>query len=116
VNPKRLTGYVKGKLINIHKNSRVYTSVVIPDYSKQCVLEIERKELQESYKIIRANPPFFKFMVSKEYYNEYSYGDQLKQLDYKIDQELMNPYIGTKTAFMSLESLDSISKLKAELE
>jgi hypothetical protein len=116
LNPKRLTGQIKGKLMKIQKNSRVYTSVIIPDYSKQCVLEIERKELSDCYKIVRGNPPFFKCLVGKEYYNESSYGHRMKQIDYEIDQQIMNPYVGTKTAFMSLESLDSISKLKAELE
>lgn len=102
--------------MNIQKNSRVYTSVIIPDYSKQCVLEIDRKELQDCFKIVRAHPPFFRCLVGNEYYNESSYGHRIKEIDYQIDQQMMNPYVGSKTAFMSLESLDSISKLKAELE
>lgn len=116
LNPKRLTGFVKQKLINIQKNSRVYTSVVIPDYSRQCLLEIERRELEDAFKIVKANPPFFKCLVSQEYYKENSYQQRLRELDHLIDHELIKPYEGTKTAFMSLESLESIAKLKGELE
>lgn len=102
--------------MNIQKNSRVYTSVVIPDYSKQCMLEIERKELDDSYKIIKTHPPFFKCLVSEEYLKEHSYQQKLRELDYLIDEQLITPYQGTRTAFMSLESLDSIAKLKGEVE
>jgi hypothetical protein len=102
--------------MNIQKNSRVYTSVVIPDYSKQCLLEIDRKELEDSYKIIKAHPPFFKCLVSQEYLKESNYVQKLRELDYMIDEELFKPYEGTRTAFMSLESLESIAKLKGEVE
>lgn len=90
--------------------------MVIPDYSKQCLLEIERKELQDSYKIIRTNPPFFKCLVSQEYLKEPNYVQKLREIDFQIDQQLITPQTGTRTAFMSLESLDSIAKLNAELE
>lgn len=116
LNPKRLTGFVKQKLINIQKNSRVYTSVVIPDYSKQCILEIERKELEDSAKLIKANPPLFRCLVGNEYTKDVDYQQKLKEIDYKIDLELVKPQEGTRTAFMSLESLESIAKLKGELE
>lgn len=116
MNPKRLTGFVKQKLLDIHKNSRVYTSIVIPDYSKQCVLEIERRETEESYRLIKANPPFFRCLVSKEYYNESAFSQKLRDLDFLIDQHIMKENEGSRTAFMSLESLESIAKLKGELE
>jgi hypothetical protein len=116
LNPKRLTGFIKQKLINVQKNSRVFTSVVIPDYSKQCLLEIDRKELEDSYKIIKSNPPFFRCLVSQEYLKEINHQQRLRELDYQIDNELIKPQEGTKTAFMSLESLESIAKLKGELE
>lgn len=116
MNPKRLTGFIKQKLLGIHKNSRVYTTVVIPDYSKHCVLEIERRETEEAYRIIQANPPFLRCLVSKEYYNQNAYIQRLRDLDYQIDQHIMKPNEGSKTAFMSLESLESIAKLKGELE
>lgn len=90
--------------------------MVIPDYSQQCTLEIERKELEDCYKIIKANPPFLKCLVSKEFLRETDHQQRLREMDYKIDQELIKPYVGTKTAFMSLESLESIAKLKGELE
>lgn len=102
--------------MNIQKNNRVYTSVVIPDYSKQCLLEIDRKELEESYKMIRSHPPFLKCLVSKEYFKEMDHNQKLRQIDHMIDKELIRPYVGTKTAFMSLESLESIARLKGELE
>ena len=107
---------MKQKLINVQKNSRVYTSVVIPDYSRQCHLEIDRRELEDSFKIVRANPPFFKCLVAQEYYKENNYQQKLREIDHQIDHELIKPYEGTKTAFMSLESLESIAKLKGELE
>lgn len=90
--------------------------MVIPDYSAQCLLEIDRKELEDSYKIIKANPPFLRCLVSQEYLKEADYQQRLRELDYQIDQQLIKPQMGTKTAFMSLESLESIAKLKGELE
>lgn len=94
----------------------MYTTVVIPDFSKQCVLEIDRKETEESYRLIKSNPPFFRCLVSKEYYNESAFFQRLRELDFQIDEHLMKENEGSRTAFMSLESLESIAKLKGELE
>lgn len=112
----RLTGFIKKKLNDHMHNSRVFTCVVIPDFSAQTTLEIERSEVVDSFKIIRDNPPFFKCFVSRYYYAEDEFAKKLRELDFQIDESIIMPNKGSGTAFMTLESLQSISELKRALK
>jgi hypothetical protein len=90
--------------------------VVIPDYSKLVLLEIERKSIEKSHIIVSENPPLLKCMVPKYIMHKLYQKRRLNELDHQIDRELVANIKGTRTAFIVLESLPSITRLKKILE
>lgn len=112
----RLTGYIKKKLNDASQNSRVFTSIIIPDFSKQTTLEIQRTEVIENFNVMKYQKPFLSFLVPKYFKNEEDFNLKIKDLDLRMDLELIKPLMGSGTAFMTLESLYSISQLERQLK
>ncbi len=116
LNPKRLNGYIKRRMLDAKETCKIYSSVVIPDYSKLVLLEIERDSMVSSHRIVNEDVPLLKCLVPKHIMHKMYQNNKLKQLDYQIDLELTSNIKGTRTAFMVLDSLSSISRAKKILE
>lgn len=116
INPKRLNGYIKRKLLDAKENTRIYSSVVIPDYSKLVLLEIERQNIVKTHSVVSENVPLLKCLVPKYILHKMYQNNKLNKLDFQIDCELATNIKGTRTAFVVLDSMSSITRLKKILE
>ena len=90
--------------------------MVIPDYSKLVLLEIERQEIMKKHSVVSENAPLLKCLVPKYVLHKMYQNNKLHRLDFEIDCELATTIKGTRTAFMVLDSLSSITRLKKILE
>lgn len=116
MNYRKLNGFLKQKLIDGKVNSKILSCVILPDYSTIAKLEIEKKNLEDNYRIISDCKPWSTFFIPKYYLHMMYLKKKLREVDYEIDKEITKQLKGSKTAFVCIESLTSISYLKKALE
>jgi hypothetical protein len=108
----KLVGLIKTELRTQGLDSTINAANIMPDYSKLFVLERRRAELTSSFGIISKFKPTTKMVLPNEMVNAPDFRKKLDQMDFKIDKQLMHQVKPSRTAFMSLNSLKSISFLK----
>lgn len=112
ISSHKLVGLIKTELRNQGLDSTINASNVMPDHSKIFELERQRADLVTRHGIISKYKPPWKFIIPKELLSSPDYRKKLDQIDFEIDQQLMQPLKPSCTVFMSLNSLKSISYLK----
>jgi hypothetical protein len=96
--------------------NHVVESIIIPDHSNLLQAEIMRDNLNMTFDTLRKFPPPIKFIVPGYYLKEEEYRKKMQQINYLSDKELCRPLKGTQTAFVVLDSLESVKKLKKAFE
>lgn len=108
----KLVGVVKTELRKQGLNTRINAATVMPDFTRLFELEKERTDLISNFSIMAKYKPPWKIVIPNEFLVASEYKKKIDQIDFLIDQELMKPIKPSTTAFMSLDSLKSISHLK----
>jgi hypothetical protein len=116
LNPRRLNGYIKRKMQDTKDHTRIISTVVIPDYSNLVLLEIEKDNMVTSHQIVSEDVPLMKCLVPKHIMHKVYLNKKLLRMEFKIDLELTTSIKGTRIAFMVLDSLSSIKRLKKIVE
>lgn len=115
MNPRTLTGFVKQNLTKLNVNSRIYSTIIVPDMAALTKLEVKKRSLQDLKTILDGHSPLFSCLVPRELKDDILYAKKIKTIEYEIDQDIGRQYLGSKIAFMSLQSLESISKVKNQM-
>lgn len=99
------------------KRRKVLACVVIPDYSKLLTYEIQRAELISGFKIMRNNQRrFMNCIVPKAFLNEKDYQIKMRNVEFQVDKQITRNQVSSQTAFLALDSLSSVLKLKAKFK
>jgi hypothetical protein len=87
---------------------KVLACVVIPDYSRLFKLEKEREKITLRYSMFHDDPPLLRCFANKEYLREDAFHKKMQELNYQIDKELTKPLSGSRTAFIAVDSMQSV--------
>jgi hypothetical protein len=90
---------------------KVLACIIIPDYGKLFKYERQRLHLLGRNRTLQGDPPFFKFLVRKEYLNEEALQKELQKLDYLVDSELTKEITASHSAFVVLDSMRAVYRL-----
>ena len=111
-NTRKLVNYIQRQVRNIGLETKVLSSLVIPDYSKLFELENKRADLIANHRMILENRPRFSCLVPSEISDVQVYKAKLKEIDYEIDLLLTQELKPSRTAFVTLDTLASVSFLE----
>jgi len=106
------------KIIDPHDTNegRVIAGIIIPDYSQLFQEESKLAEGITGYKIMRDQSPFLKCLYPKEYLSDNHFKVFEATQNFKIDTCITNQIKSTHTAFVALDSLKSVLKIKKAAE
>jgi hypothetical protein len=116
VNSHKLTGYIKAVLRENEFDSTVNSTILLPDYSRLFDLERERAEMKTNYELVAKHKPPIGWIIPKELKQKEAYQKKLQKLNFKIDKELTKDIRASRSVFMSLNSLKSISFLHSKFK
>ena len=90
----------------------VESCVVVPDYSGLLELERKRQELVFCREVCEEEELALDFLADKSFKDPDEFEKALQKLEFGIDQALTRELKQTHTAFIALDSTDTVKKLR----
>lgn len=116
VSGHKITGFIKTALREQGLDSNINSTIVLPDYSQLFDLESKRSEMKTNYQVIAQKKPPINFIIPKELKDKDAHAKKLDELNYLIDCQLTQDVKSSRTVFMCLNSLKSISYLQSKFK
>ena len=111
INSHKVTGFIKSELRQAGLDSTINGTIMLPDYSRLFELERDRADMKTIHEIVAKHTAPIGWMIPKELKDQGAYQKELGLLNYKIDRELTKQVKASRSVFMCLNSLKSISYL-----
>ncbi len=107
-----MVAFFNKALADGNAGGKVVSCVVIPDYKKLLDLENRREKVMQRYSQFHEDPPKLKCFCSKSYLTRDHYDKEMTELDNKIDGRLCREIKVSRTAFVCVDSLQTVINLK----
>ena len=110
---QQLAAYFETALRDHGLPGKVWSCTVAPDYRQILEFNNRREKVMMRYSQFHDDPPVLKVLCSKSYLHFEDYLKEMQELDLKIDRHICRPVVASCTAFLCMDSLETVVNMKS---